>query len=75
MASVNQVRPQCVNQIGKTHSKPLAARHGMGRAWARKAMCESAFTVEGIIEYSALVYIFIGITIIYASQYEGLTAR
>ena len=33
MASVNQTRLHCVNQIGKTYSKPLAARH---------AMCESA---------------------------------
>jgi len=35
MASVNQTRPHCVNQMGKTHSKPLAARHGRGiaRAW------------------------------------------
>ena len=24
MASVNQTRPHCVNQMGKTHSKPLA---------------------------------------------------
>jgi hypothetical protein len=42
MASVNQTRPHCVNQMGKTHSKPLAARHGRGTAWARHAMCESA---------------------------------
>jgi hypothetical protein len=28
MASVNQTGPHCVNQMGKTHSKPLAARHG-----------------------------------------------
>ena len=28
-------RPCCVNQIGKTHSKPLAARHGRGTSWAR----------------------------------------
>ena len=28
MASVNQTRPHCINQMGKTHSKPLAARHG-----------------------------------------------
>jgi len=27
---VNQTRPHCVNQMGKTHSKPLAARHGRG---------------------------------------------
>ena len=30
MASVNQTRPQSVNQIGKTHSKPLAARQWQG---------------------------------------------
>ena len=45
MASVNQKRPHCVNQMGKTHSKPLAARHGRGTAWARHAMCESGFRV------------------------------
>jgi hypothetical protein len=30
VASVNQTRPHCVNKMGKTHSKPLAARHGHG---------------------------------------------
>jgi hypothetical protein len=30
MASVNQTRPHCVSQMGKTHSLPLAARHGYG---------------------------------------------
>ena len=35
MASGNQTRPHCVNQIRKTHSKPLAARHGRGMEWAR----------------------------------------
>jgi len=39
---VNQTRPHCVIQMGKTHSKPLAARHGRRTAWARHAMCESA---------------------------------
>ena len=43
MASVNQTRPHCVNQMGERHSKPLAARHGRGTAWAWHAMCESAF--------------------------------
>jgi hypothetical protein len=43
MASVNQTRPHCVNKMGETHSKPLAAWHGRGTAWARHAMCESAF--------------------------------
>jgi hypothetical protein len=42
MASVNETRPHCVNQMGKTHSKPFAARHGRGTALARHAMCESA---------------------------------
>jgi hypothetical protein len=31
--------------MGKTHSKPLAARHGRGTAWARHVMCESAFRI------------------------------
>ena len=44
MASVNQTRSHCVNQMEMTHSKPLAARHGRGTAWARHAMCESAFS-------------------------------
>ena len=35
MASVNQTRPHCVNQMGKKHSKPLAVRHGRGTARAR----------------------------------------
>ena len=45
MASVNQTRPHCVNQMGKAHTKPLAARHGRGTAWARHVMGESAFTL------------------------------
>jgi len=32
MASVNQTRPHCVNQMGKTHCKPWTARHGRGTA-------------------------------------------
>ena len=48
VASVNQTRPHCVNQMGKSHSKPLAARHGRGRAWARREhgmLCGSAFSL------------------------------
>jgi len=30
MASLNQTRPNCVNQMGKKYSKLLAARHGRG---------------------------------------------
>ena len=33
----------CKSNGKKTHSKPLAARHGRGTACARHAMCESAF--------------------------------
>ena len=33
--------------VGKTHSKPLAARHGRGKTWARHAMCESALIMWG----------------------------
>jgi len=46
MASVNQTQPHCVNQMGKTHSKPLAARHGRGTTWAQHAICESALRVR-----------------------------
>ena len=46
MASVNQTQPHCVNQMGKTHSKPLQAQHGRGTARAWHAMCESAFTLH-----------------------------
>jgi hypothetical protein len=40
MACVNQTRPHCVNQMGKTQFKPLAERHGKGMAWERHGMCE-----------------------------------
>jgi hypothetical protein len=53
--SVNQTRPHCVNQIGKTHSKPLAARHGRGTAWARHAMCESAFKSHPPLRQAPLI--------------------
>ena len=58
-AIVNQTRPHCVNQMGKTHSKPLAARHGRGTALARHAMCESALQGEATchlhtVEYAAI---------------------
>ena len=45
MASVNQTRPHCVIQMGKTHSKPLAAQRGRGTAWEQHAMCESVLKV------------------------------
>jgi len=54
MASVIQTRPHCVNQMGKTHSKPLAARHDRGTAWARHAMCESALMWPIVISLSGV---------------------
>ena len=54
MASVNQTRPHCVNQMGKTHSKPLAARHGRGTAWARHPMCELALRHKFVRRLSCL---------------------
>ena len=39
VANVNQTRSHCINQKGKTHSKPLAARHGSGTACARHGLC------------------------------------
>jgi hypothetical protein len=43
MAGVNQMWAHCVNSTGKTQSKPLAARHGRGKKWARHDMCEFPF--------------------------------
>ena len=47
MASVNQTRPHCVNQMGKTHYQTLSGMawqgNGGGAAWGRPAMSESAF--------------------------------
>jgi hypothetical protein len=42
MAHVNQTWPHCVNQMGKTQSKPLVAQHGRGTIWTRHGMCELA---------------------------------
>jgi len=55
MESVSQTRPHCVNQMGKTHSKHLAARHGRGTACY---VCESASTRFGllILKMEALRY-------------------
>jgi hypothetical protein len=46
MANMNQAQPHCLNQMGRTHSKPLVARHGRGIAWARHAMCESTLNAQ-----------------------------
>jgi hypothetical protein len=45
MVCVNQTRPHCLNEMGKTQSKPLATRHGRKTAWARHAMRKLAFIV------------------------------
>jgi hypothetical protein len=61
-----------VNQMGKTHSKPLAACHGMGTAWAPHAMCELAFScwenwVYYLINKTNLVHSFSYYIYIYQS--------
>ena len=38
MTSVNHTRPHCVNQMGKTHSKPLVARHGHGMLCVNRSL-------------------------------------
>jgi hypothetical protein len=53
MAFVNQSRPHSVNQMGKTKSKPLAAWHGRGTAWARHGMCELAFKLSSTLHISS----------------------
>jgi hypothetical protein len=42
MVCVNQTRPHCVNQVGKTQFKPLPERHGL---------CKSALTVTFMVNY------------------------
>jgi len=42
---VNQTRPHCVNQMGKTQSKPLATRHDRGTAWTGYVICELTLNV------------------------------
>jgi hypothetical protein len=54
MASMNQTRSHCVNPMGKTHFTPFAAGHGRGTAWARHAMCESAFTIASLSRYLSI---------------------
>jgi hypothetical protein len=39
--------------MGKTNSKPLAARHGRGTALARHAMCESALSDRTVCQIQA----------------------
>jgi len=56
MASVNQTRPHCVNQMGKTQSKPLAARHGRGM------LCETALAVP-LKDISHFVPLMIQVTL------------
>jgi hypothetical protein len=59
MACVNQTRPHCVNQMGKTRYKPLAAGHGWGTAWERDDMCELAFACLSFriyVKHASLTY-------------------
>jgi hypothetical protein len=53
MASVNQTRPHCVNQMGKTHSKPLAARHGHGMLYVYRLKSTADRLIAVTLQYSA----------------------
>jgi hypothetical protein len=66
--------------MGKTHFKPLAARHGRGTAWARHAMCESAFKrpwvviVPILMRYTPLLHGYRFTAAIMASSFAGVSA-
>ena len=56
MASVDQTRSHCVNQTGKTRSKPFAARHGRGTIWTRHGhsmLCVNGLLVDYLGHYWA----------------------
>jgi hypothetical protein len=42
MAFLNQTRPHCVNQVGKTQFKTLAARNYRKTVWEWHGMCDLA---------------------------------
>jgi hypothetical protein len=67
MASVNQTRPHCVNQMGKTHSKPLAARHCRETAWAQhgNGMLSVNRPLECIVFTCSRIYRYLRIPIVY----------
>jgi hypothetical protein len=64
MESVKQTRPHCVNQMGKTHTKPLAARHGRGTAWGRHGcgMGTACHVWIGLYCYSEIAWLQSGVT-------------
>jgi hypothetical protein len=51
MGCVKQTWLHCVNQMGKTKSKPLSAQHGRGTAWAQHGMCELALIGPTVINF------------------------
>jgi hypothetical protein len=56
-ASVNQTRPHCVNQKGKTHSKHSAARHGKGTA----SLVSPTFSATSLISSLTVVISWSGL--------------
>jgi hypothetical protein len=61
MACVNQTRPHCVNQMGKTQSKPLAARHVMARERHRRGMGTAWYVWISLKTARSMYKLFIGI--------------
>jgi hypothetical protein len=69
MVCENQTRPHCVNQMGKTQSKPLAERHGRGTAcyvWIRLKRHRILPFFELSYEPNATCYLYV---------YDHVTAR
>jgi hypothetical protein len=84
MGCVNQTQVHCVNQMGKTQSKPLEAQHGRRTAWEQHGMCELAFkfplivTVNTVCNYNMNIQFSdneLGKTIILYSSKYGTQAK
>jgi hypothetical protein len=73
MACVNQTRPHCVNQMGKTQYKTLAERHGRETVWyvwiclkaqglLRFGFCHHRFESRWVHGCSSLVFVvYVGV--------------
>ena len=67
MASVNQTRAHCVNQMGKTHSKLLAARHGSGMLCVNRPL---VVLVKPALRYCLLNHLPLRLPVPVPTQYS-----
>jgi hypothetical protein len=63
MACENQTRPHCVNQMEKTQSEPLVARHGRGAEWEQHGMYELALNCQSSVYLFVHTHIVKGCTV------------